>query len=104
MRFGMASMTVTETASPASVKTRVIPALRPTRPKALAALIVNVLVPSASRLRLAGKRQNKKACASKVRGQLPTDPKEGPTGRCASHAARAVPRQGQTSAQKRREL
>jgi hypothetical protein len=33
-----------------------------------------------------------------------TDPKEGPTGSWASHAARAVPRQGQTSAQKRREL
>src|SRR4051812_49433606 len=47
MRFGSASMTVTGTVSPASLKTRVIPALRPTRPRVLVALIVCPLVPSA---------------------------------------------------------
>src|SRR5690606_13663309 len=55
MRFGSASITVTGTASPASVKTRVIPALRPTRPTVLVALIVMSSSSSSSRqLRLAG--------------------------------------------------
>src|SRR5688572_19786352 len=121
-------MTVTGTVSPASVKTRVIPALRPTRPGALAALIVIprfLTIPPALR-----------SGASHVTAIFPMCPQRaitpaasiglrrsnfqmlgvsandgfsrGTTGATFSdqtdHAARAVPRQGQTSAQKRREL
>src|SRR4030095_12276125 len=103
MRVGIASMTVTETASPASLKTRVIPALRPTRPKVSAALIVCPLVPSAPSCDWLADHKKIQA-PQRQGGNFPTDPKEGPTGSWASHAARAVPRQGQTSAQKRREL
>src|SRR5688572_1104696 len=45
MRFGRASMTVTGIVSPVSLKTRVMPAFRPTRPTVLVALIVSPLFP-----------------------------------------------------------
>src|SRR5262245_39978536 len=63
MRFGRASITVTGTASPASLKTRVIPALRPTRPTVLVALIVmSSLFHWSPRLRLAWAAIQKTVC------------------------------------------
>src|SRR5262245_43800134 len=84
MRFGSASMTVTGTVSPASLKTRVIPALRPTRPRVLAALIVCPLVPRFPLIRGAAScdwlAAAKNPGRPKARGRFDYGSEERPTG------------------------